>query len=114
MNQLLVKLNNYYSRRNFDVLTCFRDFDRNKNGSVTENQFRRGLVEPHLSEDEWSLLIRKYQHPDAKACVNYLNFHNDLMSLNNKGQNAAEMFKHEHTDLKNQEVTVFVRCSFNE
>lgn len=38
--KLLDDLNEYYSKRNIDILTSFRDFDRNKNGLVTENQVR--------------------------------------------------------------------------
>lgn len=38
------------------------------------------MTEPNMNHEELGLLIRKYQQPDAKSMVNYLNFYNDLMS----------------------------------
>jgi hypothetical protein len=38
LKELLGHINNYYSKRNIDVLTNFRDFDRNNIGTVTESQ----------------------------------------------------------------------------
>ena len=38
LKSLLIDLNNYYSKKNIEVLTWFRDFDRNRIGLVTENQ----------------------------------------------------------------------------
>jgi hypothetical protein len=38
LKDLLGHINNYYSKRNIDVLTNFRDFDRNNIGTVTESQ----------------------------------------------------------------------------
>ncbi|CAF0814337.1 unnamed protein product [Brachionus calyciflorus] len=80
LSVLLNDLNNYYSKKNIDLLPTFRDFDRNNIGVVTESQFLRVLTDPSLNHEELGLLIRKYQQPDMKGTVNYLNLYNDLMS----------------------------------
>jgi hypothetical protein len=36
------------------------------------------MTEPKLTEQELDILIKKYQHPDQKGTVNYLNFYNDI------------------------------------
>ena len=41
LKNLLNHINNYYSKRNIDILTNFRDFDRNNIGTVTENQVNK-------------------------------------------------------------------------
>lgn len=38
LSSLLSHLKTYYSKRNFEVLTFFKDFDKNKIGIVTESQ----------------------------------------------------------------------------
>ena len=38
------------------------------------------MSEPPLTESEFDILIRKYQHPERKGCINYLNFYNDIKS----------------------------------
>ena len=38
LRDILVNLNGYYSKRNIDILTTFRDFDRNNIGVLTESQ----------------------------------------------------------------------------
>lgn len=38
------------------------------------------MDEPPLKESEIELLIRKYQHPERKGFINYLNFYNDIKS----------------------------------
>ncbi len=38
LKQLLSQMSEYYSKKNIDVLTFFRDFDRNKNGLVSVSQ----------------------------------------------------------------------------
>ena len=40
LRDLLSHIKNYYSKRNIDVLTNFRDFDRNNIGTVTESQVK--------------------------------------------------------------------------
>jgi hypothetical protein len=41
LRKLLAHINNYFSKRNIDILTNFRDFDRNNIGTVTESQVKR-------------------------------------------------------------------------
>ena len=36
------------------------------------------MNEPTLSGDDIELIIRKYQHPDRKGFISYLNFYNDV------------------------------------
>jgi hypothetical protein len=36
------------------------------------------MNEPTLSSDDIELLITKYQHPDRKGFISYLNFYNDV------------------------------------
>jgi hypothetical protein len=38
LKNLLIDLSSYYAKKNIEVLTWFRDFDRNRIGLVTENQ----------------------------------------------------------------------------
>lgn len=38
------------------------------------------MTEPNLNHEELGLLIRKYQQPDMKGTINYLNLYNDLMT----------------------------------
>lgn len=38
LRNLLGRLNSYYGKKNIDILTTFRDFDRNNIGTVTQNQ----------------------------------------------------------------------------
>lgn len=80
LRNLLSTLNGYCARRNLDILEKFRDYDRNNIGVVTESQFVRIMDEPPLKESEMEILIRKYQHPDRKGFINYLNFYNDIKS----------------------------------
>lgn len=40
LKQLLSQMSEYYSKKNIDVLTFFRDFDKNKNGLVSVSQVR--------------------------------------------------------------------------
>ena len=41
LKHLLTNLGGYYSKKNIDVLTFFRDFDKNKNGLITESQVKK-------------------------------------------------------------------------
>ena len=36
------------------------------------------MNEPTLTADDIEILIRKYQHPDRKGFISYLNFYNDV------------------------------------
>lgn len=38
LQNILQKLNTYFSRRNIDILVNFRDFDKNNIGILTESQ----------------------------------------------------------------------------
>lgn len=78
LRDILSKLNTHYTKRNTDILINFRGFDKNNIGVLTESQFRRCMNEPTLSSDDVDLMIRKYQHPDRKGFINYLNFYNDV------------------------------------
>lgn len=40
LRSLLTDLNNYYSKKNLDLLPNFRDFDRNNIGVITESQVK--------------------------------------------------------------------------
>ena len=93
LKMLLIDMSKYYSKKNIEVLTWFRDFDRNRIGLVTENQFRRSLTEPPLSEEQLDLIVRKYLHPDVKNNVNYLNFFNDVKSNQDNTKSGIQSFE---------------------
>lgn len=91
LKSLLNDLNSYYAKKNIEVLTFFRDFDRNSIGLVTEKQFRRSLTDPPMSDEQIELIVKKYSNPDVKSkgspTVNYLNFFNDVKS--DRGDKSA-------------------------
>lgn len=51
------------------------------------------MVEPKLSEQELSILIKKYQQPDQKGTVNYLNFYNDVRSVEPRKSGDISQFE---------------------
>lgn len=55
-----------------------------------------------MNHEELGLLIRKYQQPNAKSMVNYLNFYNDLMS---KSKSKGGTSKLSQPNLSKKEVS---------
>lgn len=109
LRNLLGTLNSFCARRNMDILEKFRDYDRNNIGVVTESQFVRIMNEPPMKESELEILIRKYQHPDRKGSVNYLNFYNDIKSnpdvfKNSLGFPNGPVLSKEESGLSIQEI----------
>ena len=67
-------------------------------------KFRRCMAEPIVSQSDVDILIRKYQHPDKKSCVNYLNLYNDLKT--SQGQDD-KINSFANSSSKNAEVSFY-------
>lgn len=67
------------------------------------------MTEPSMNHEELGLLIRKYQQPNVKSMVNYLNFYNDIMS---KSGSNGELSKFTQPNLTKKEVSFNFKINF--
>ena len=85
MEQLLRRLQRYYSWRGINVRQLCHEFDVHNMGLIHHSQFYRALPKPELSVDEEdvALLVQKYRDPERPGLVNYINLSNDLDAIGN-------------------------------
>jgi Ca2+-binding EF-hand superfamily protein len=82
--ELLPRLQHIARQQGIVVKKSFYDFDLNRNGCVTQQQFLRGLPDKFqaaLSSADIQLLVDKYSVPDAYGSgvdVSYLSLHKDV------------------------------------
>ena len=62
------------------------------------------MNEPTLTADDIEILIRKYQHPDRKGFISYLNFYNDV-KINQENNLTATQYQ--SMNPKPAQVTTF-------
>lgn len=67
--------------RGISIKECFRWFDRQNQGCVTEQQFRRSFPFEGFTEQELDVLVERYTDRDRSVLngVNYRTLHHDVM-----------------------------------
>ena len=79
VNNILEKVQKFYTYHEVNVRVSYEDFDRHHNGLVTIAQFERNFPGPHdVSPDDVRLLAEYYRDPVKPNLTNYLNFHSDV------------------------------------
>lgn len=82
---VLTRIAPHYEYHGISIKSCYEDFDKHNIGTVTENQFYRSFPGPQdVSEGELRLLARKYRHATKSGLCNYLDFHQDMVQLQNE------------------------------
>ncbi|KAJ3046430.1 hypothetical protein HK097_000863, partial [Rhizophlyctis rosea] len=77
LQDIIARLKSYVKHHGSDVKTWFKDFDKHNNGYITINQFRRGIPQNVLSQEEEDLLMRQYSD-DLTGTVNYFKMNTDV------------------------------------
>ncbi|KAJ3035330.1 hypothetical protein HDV00_004058 [Rhizophlyctis rosea] len=77
LQDIIARLKSYVKHHGSDVKTWFKDFDKHNNGYITINQFRRGIPQNVLSQEEEDLLMNQYSD-DLTGTVNYFKMNTDV------------------------------------
>lgn len=85
LDEVILRLKSYVKHHGYDVKSWFTDFDKYNNGYVTYNQFRRGIPQNLLSQEEEELLVAQYGEP-LTGTVNYFKLNT---TVNRKKPKAA-------------------------
>lgn len=88
---LIDRLADHYKYRGISLQTQFEDFDRLHVGVVSSSQFLRAFPWPNdVSVDDVKLLAFKYADPQKPQHCNYLNLHNDIVTVAEAKQKAED------------------------
>jgi hypothetical protein len=103
LQNVLQRIAIYCKQRGIDVLTIMEQYDKHKMGEITDSQFYRAFVGPSLTEAEMTLLRDKYSDPGKPGLLNYLNFVQDLNTIERTNETTFST-----NDSNNIEQTSFV------
>ncbi|KAJ3109975.1 hypothetical protein HDU96_007005 [Phlyctochytrium bullatum] len=112
LNEVMERLRQYVKHHGSDVKSWFKDFDKHNNGLITYNQFRRGLPQNVLSQEEEELLLSQYKE-ELTSTVNYFKMNTDVNRKVRKGRPApsqlvekphAENQENEHVPIGTEEL----------
>jgi hypothetical protein len=81
LHEVIERCRQYVKHHGSDVKSWFTDFDKHNNGYVTYNQFRRGIPQNLMSQEEEDLLLGQYGD-EVTGTVNYFKMNTDV---NRKG-----------------------------
>ncbi|KAJ3281298.1 hypothetical protein HDU76_008958, partial [Blyttiomyces sp. JEL0837] len=77
LHEVIERLRQYVKHHGSDIKSWFKDFDKHNNGFITFNQFRRGIPQNLLSQEEEDLLLGQYSDV-VTGTVNYFKMNTDI------------------------------------
>ncbi|KAJ3285182.1 hypothetical protein HDU79_007514 [Rhizoclosmatium sp. JEL0117] len=77
LSDVIDRLRQYVKHHGSDVKTWFKDFDKYNGGYITANQFRRGIPQNVMSQEEEDLLVEQYCDK-VTGSVNYFKMNTDV------------------------------------
>ncbi|KAJ3210533.1 hypothetical protein HDU82_007937 [Entophlyctis luteolus] len=77
LKDVMDRLRQYVKHHGSDVKSWFKDFDKYNGGYITQNQFRRGIPQNVMSQEEEDLLLGQYSD-DVTGSVNYFKMNTDV------------------------------------
>ncbi|KAI8608640.1 hypothetical protein BC830DRAFT_1162449 [Chytriomyces sp. MP71] len=77
LTEVIERLRQYVKHHGSDVKSWFTDFDKHKGGYITQNQFRRGIPQNLMSQEEEDLLVGQYCD-NVTGAVNYFKMNTDV------------------------------------